>query len=490
MKRFAVIAALHPKIDAETDLTTQACSSCGTQVVSNLEAPHCILCGSDSFDAVEESAADSDIHVTESEMTAIHCSVCESYNILSTVEVSSLGSSFHCTTCGAGLSVVQSSDEEDFEASELAIDEAEKDNGDEEEDSEGEDCKDKGESALDGIALKDPAVALAPEQAPVDMDKQDAGRTESYDAQGAGPQLDDKDQIDAQEMQRQEPYDAPSTSPQPHRIDAGTDNIEVDVKAMKAYINLSHVYADTEISLLTTGEVIHLVSGSSVIVASLTQATAGEHADIFHESRFLDAIDAVLEKDGLAVAISSFHFTPAIVTVDAPSLVRDMVKAEVSAASAVLTSTVEEYDADMLQSLSIAASGINKGFFADLSNDLVSGLVAELSAHVAADTAEAIVASAFADHADSYNKTLLVKARALSAMPVEVRNALSEAISNTAHGVRRAVNVGIRLEQSAVPTKIETSGVGHKPRLVSSLTSALYTEAKAKGGLFGKKSAS
>ena len=75
-------------------------------------------------------------------------------------------------------------------------------------------------------------------------------------------------------------------------------------------------------------------------------------------------------------------------------------------------------------------------------------------------------------------------------MPVEVRNALSEAISNTAHGVRRAVNVGIRLEQSAVPTKIETSGVGHKPRLVSSLTSALYTEAKAKGGLFGKKSAS
>jgi len=481
MRKFSVIAALSAAIDSETNLDKFVCSSCGTHTHSNLDEPHCLSCGSTELSKVaEEESSASTLQVSDDDLTAIHCTACDAYNILPTVEVSSLENHLHCVTCGAGLE----------------IDEAEADNnGQAGEADDGEKEVLDGEEGVENAAQGDGGSAGAAGTSAdqnVDLDKLVAQRVDTY---GVGPEV--------VPQPRKESYDGSNgvelkadpnqNSPVPGVQDDRTNDTYLggpgpDQKAMALYLNLSHLLEGQEVSMLVAGHKIMLLA-SDHTVAVLSKADAGANADIFEESRFLDAIDRVLEHDGLQVAISSFGFKPSMLTVPVPQVVKDLVDRQVSSVSEIITSKVADDDADMLQCLSIAAAGLNKGFFSDAQNHLFSGMVNEVSTVLSESDAQSMVADVFGTQADHYNKVLITKARELSAMPVEVRNSLAAAISNTRLNTGRSVDLGDRLEQGATPTNlgtVETSSVSSRAQVESKIVT-LHKAAQTKGGLFGKR---
>lgn len=175
-------------------------------------------------------------------------------------------------------------------------------------------------------------------------------------------------------------------------------------------------------------------------------ASSTKKKDIFSDSTFARAFKALASEHGVATALEEMGFEEIKPTVQ----VADYVQAEIQSAVEAKASEIREEaerDTNELSSryeaaLASAAQGINRGFFPALQNPIIAALASSLEA-VGLRGAEQIVANAFAEHGDAYNKMLIAKATDITGYELEVQNQLAQAITQTSHvATASAVVVG------------------------------------------------
>lgn len=173
------------------------------------------------------------------------------------------------------------------------------------------------------------------------------------------------------------------------------------------------------------------------------------HPELFNKDSFLTALTLSANKDFLKT-LQEFNFD--LVTVPL----------HVTHETPIDTSFFKQ---ELEHCLSIAAAGLNKGFFKDKIHHLKSYLYEELSS-LGIKGAERIIDKAFELASDQYNQTLIEIAFDLMEKPLDIRNSLAEAISQVNY----------------IPVQSNTEN--HETRLETPLKPVLFTEKVQRGRLF------
>lgn len=189
--------------------------------------------------------------------------------------------------------------------------------------------------------------------------------------------------------------------------------------------------ATDDVVFATVGNSIHVLR-SNRIIASMGPALArkAEVSDVYLMPQFQDVLASTLASKGLRKGLVQSGFQLAKVKMTAAKSTAKVVQAKVQTEVQARLKVLAQRDAVMEQSLAIAATGINKHFFKDATNDLKASLVAELEA-LGVRGADRLVRAAFAKDGVSYAKSILTTAKKIAGMPEQVRENLVAALDMT-----------------------------------------------------------
>jgi hypothetical protein len=174
---------------------------------------------------------------------------------------------------------------------------------------------------------------------------------------------------------------------------------------------------------------VHLAANDKII-ATLTEARAGEYKDLLQTEQFRSAVAHTIETSGLKVAIANYKFKPAKVRVALATVVQAKVAETVKSQKTAVQASADSYAADFQQSMDLAAAGCANGFFKNRKDPLKTALVAELQG-LGIKRADKVIDKVFAAYAVASSREILEVARELAQKPVEARNGLAEAIDLT-----------------------------------------------------------
>jgi hypothetical protein len=183
--------------------------------------------------------------------------------------------------------------------------------------------------------------------------------------------------------------------------------------------------------------------------ASMSSAVGEESAHaMFNSPRVPRAFAHVASEKGVSAAIDELGFSSMSMDVDVSNVMQARAQAEADQKVANVTAEVEshcdEYRDRMTAALSTALVGIQRGFWRNENNPVISQLVTSLSSAGFANP-EPLVAQAFANQGESLFKTVMAKALELMQKPVEVQNELAASISGMGAVVGADANVEDRL---------------------------------------------
>ena len=167
-------------------------------------------------------------------------------------------------------------------------------------------------------------------------------------------------------------------------------------------------------------------------VAYATHHSAGRNAEIFHDTKFKTASAAVLSQTGVYAGLKEMGFTGINVKLPVKQLVEQKMESTKREALASASNQLEQYKKGIRDTLATAAVGLNKGFFANVSNPIKRDLYQSLSG-LGIVGAEQIIDEAFSKSGDSYNKILLDKASELQNMSVAAFNEIATAVSGATY---------------------------------------------------------
>lgn len=194
-------------------------------------------------------------------------------------------------------------------------------------------------------------------------------------------------------------------------------------------------------------------------VARATASTANNPN--FDSKIFADAFVAKANEGGIDSAIKDFGFRELTAEVDFESYVGREVDRQVELHTAQASAEFDEakrtLEQRMKSAMAIASSGINKNFFAGLTNPVKDSLITALSS-AGIQNAEALVSNVFHAHADAANETLLNKAMEIMAQPAEIQNQFADVLGTVSGGKHESVaSVSVGKPVSTEPAKIEST---------------------------------
>lgn len=175
-----------------------------------------------------------------------------------------------------------------------------------------------------------------------------------------------------------------------------------------------------------------LVIKADRIIAKMTKriAASTNKQDIYLTDQFHQVVASEMNKLGLRAALKATGFALAKVNVSSQTVLEARIKTEVTKTTAAVRRVQASKEAAFTQSLAIAAVGINRNFFKDVSNELKASLETELVA-AGVRNPNRILNRAFASSGPAYAKALVTLATKISAMPEENRNSYVEALDMT-----------------------------------------------------------
>lgn len=475
---FAVVASKTPALDRSQEIATFKCGSCTTVFASNVEEPFCPNCGSMHAKA---HVAKAEKVPAEAELSAIVCKGCGTHNILADATASALKGQIHCATCGSEVKYVTadtSPDDVEKQYKDDALDDGRSPddapitNADKDQVLEIEKEKKEPPARKEGATAKSGKKPVKADTSPDSVDKQykddalDDGRSPDdspitnadkgdieeivKEKMGPGPTVMSKAKEEAQE-------DSADPMVEPIADDALMDEAPVsaegddvmgdeqmDVEEVDEEDEGEGVPAKVSCSMLATvlstakkpkltlawaeDNILALVNG--IHVANLPKDKAGENAEVFHSEAFAQAILHAAEGHGIKQSLAHFNFQPITVQFPQSKAVKAMVSKRVAEAAKKFGEQSKTLEQDFLQCMSIAATGLNRGFFRDKENALKAAFYDTLTT-AGLKAAERIIDPVFAKNGDVYHKTLIELATELMKKPVDVRNALAEAIGET-----------------------------------------------------------
>jgi hypothetical protein len=445
---FAVVAT-NEEVRPEAVTATFKCGGCSTIFASNAGAtPFCVTCGSHHVTASSDLVPAS--LPADDDLSAYVCASCGIYNVLSSANVPNLKSHGHCVACGTVHNFVE-------QTAEMGDDGA----GD---GMQGQQQQDQGSQQMDSAA---PMTPMAPAAGDKPMTADQGDQTDQSDPQGdpgmqqqaAGGKPWEKGQDDDQQQEQKAAGDqkvddgmqGQQQQEQMKATDTGSVPLDDDEilqdqapqAADEQQMAQDPAVASVKVSLLATAlasnpkaalalhhtgdSILAMIDG--LHVATLTPDAKPEYAGLFEKAPFSQSILHVAHDKGIVAALDDYGFKKTSVSVPMVAAAKALIARGVAAKTKELTATTASVSADLKQSLSIAASALNKGFWKSKSNPLKTALTAALQ-NAGIANPNRILTNVFASSGDAYVKTLLEAALELSGKSVEFRNELSASLSD------------------------------------------------------------
>jgi len=213
--------------------------------------------------------------------------------------------------------------------------------------------------------------------------------------------------------------------------DDGFEEEEAPIIATKSKSLVDLVSASTDdkgsVVRLTDSTILAFVG--DVCVARLDKNDKNKHHEIFDHDSYIQSIATSIDENGLDKTLEEFDFNVTTVDVDPEQLKLHETEKAVQTAKAAVMEQASTLREEMRQCLSIAAVGLNKGFWKDATHELKAALYSEMQTAGIRNPAS-IIDKVFASTSDEHHSTLFEVAFDLLDKPVDVRNSLAEAVGN------------------------------------------------------------
>lgn len=170
---------------------------------------------------------------------------------------------------------------------------------------------------------------------------------------------------------------------------------------------------------------------NGVPVAIATAADVGENTDIFDKPAFGLAVTASAPHIGVKKALAEMGFKSLVSNISMSSVVAKQVESQVAEQRAALASAQQETEQRFMSALATAAIGINRGFFKDLTNPMRAALCSAMET-AGMRNPEVVVDNVFRTTFEPFQKIAHAKAQDILSKPLDVQQALSAAVLETA----------------------------------------------------------
>lgn len=210
--------------------------------------------------------------------------------------------------------------------------------------------------------------------------------------------------------------DEPTDSITMNLLDDATDDSQLSVAFARNFVN---------------GKDAWLASLNGQPVGFATRDDVGGNADIFDKEAFGKALIAQ-SKDGSKAALKEFGFKPFVITASVQQKVSEEVAKQVEVTKQELVAESKAHQERFMAALSIAAVGINRGFFSGIENPLKSKFWDSMST-AGIQNPEVLIDNIFSTSSDVYHKVLLDKASEILSMSTDVQNELASTVLGTAY---------------------------------------------------------
>lgn len=408
-----------PEYQPKSEIASCKCGKCGFKfgTVAALSEPYCPNCGSGEVKA--SASPVQALPKTDEQISWATCAGCGTHNIIHDVTAKAMDGNIHCVTCGTSINYEVAEADENGVTDPITLDN--EDEGD---------IRDV-EAGTDDYA-DDHEVAVEPLSGAEETDvKKTIPNSEA--AADQGQQQDDlgDDVLDSEDLTEEDFGQEQQASDQ--QLEGGDQDLgeqeQQDACNSSVQMSLLDVVAahgDVDLSLASVGESVVAMVGD-VIVARLSAEAAGDNAEHMHRASFHQAVKHTASSMGAKKALAHYGFSPVVIAFPQRAVINRVVAKRVAAAQARLEAETAAMRTSFLQCMSIAAAGLNKGFFAKYENALKRGFGDYMQA-AGVQSPGKLVDKVFATFGDQYHRTLLTIANDLMGKPLEVRNSMAEAV--------------------------------------------------------------
>lgn len=389
------------------------CSDCGSHmhVVSSVSPePYCISCGTDRVIESNRKVPETAAFMNDNELASVHCTACDTQNVMPANAVKAAKQEVHCVLCGTGLQVVNSESTEDVAEDETTPAVTESESVASAEDSDEEMAMgDDEEMAMGEDEFPElPAMAMSEEddsgeEIAMDADMPvDQEYTEEY---AAGDLLDgyggEEPGVKASDM---------------YLDDKETDGVMAGDQGLGLLDALELDDTTTALSFSAQAGVLIARKGAHT-VAFATPASANQDADTLMSKGFEQAVFITAGTKGVRKALASYGFKQVKVKpVDSSAVNKGVAKARSEFAS--LQAKKDQVFAD---SIAIAAAGFARNLWRDAKNPLKAALEAQFATTMSPRNAKLAATKILTQHGLEYSKSLVSYATKLASMTATAR---------------------------------------------------------------------
>ena len=432
-----VLAAMQPALTGKEAISAYTCQACSTEFASNTGSePFCVNCGSAHVHAAEENPLP-EVPQTDDDLVAVQCRnlECETFNVVHASVARSLSGIMHCVTCGAVLAY----DNEFNDGGETPADTrpAEGNPGTPADTRPAEGNPGTPADTRPDDGKQPVGVVHAGDKRPwrqlggEDFDFDDEEMSAPGDQQQQQQQQGDPDDVDVSLVApldndpATEQSSEPSEPVEPDAVQMDDTVPACDIAMTLASVVLANHKTPTfEVAMV--GESMYAML-QGVHVATLARETAGENADVIHTAAFARAVKQSVQTAGFKPTMKHFGFKPVMLKFPQDKVNAAVVEQRVKETAGKYNERAAEIREDFEQCVALAASGLNRNFFAKRQNALKKGFQSALAA-AGVRSAERLVAGVFDRYGDEYHRELFAVASDLMGKSVEVRNELAGAI--------------------------------------------------------------
>ena len=247
------------------------------------------------------------------------------------------------------------------------------------------------------------------------------------------------------------------------------DQLEVDLVADS--LDATASIANTKVKLVyVPSEMIanhcwYAIVNDVPVAAATVHSVGAQKAEIFASESFRKATETLMAQVGVVAGLQDMGFQSMKIHMPVKQLVASNVAKETAKIRQEMEAQVQNMRDDLKAAMSTASVGINKGFFAKLTNPIKAELY-DLLSNAGVRNAETLIDDAFSAKGDDYHRALLTQAFDLLSKPVDARNEISSAVASANYQRANSVDDGLSLS-STVSKQLGSIGTAPQNMIAS-----------------------
>ncbi len=189
-------------------------------------------------------------------------------------------------------------------------------------------------------------------------------------------------------------------------------------------------------------------------VAMIVAADAGKNADLFDEPAFGKACLASAKHFGVKQTLLDMGFKPIVHTVAVSSEMKLLASKKVDAMRKAVLAKQDERDARLMNALSTAFIGINRGFFAEIKTDPLKSALYDVLSTSGVRNPHVLVDKVFSSSFEPSLRQTFTKAKEILAKPAEIQDSLAQTILESNFKAVSSDDIGIEDKLSSLGSAV------------------------------------